>query len=176
MALFSLIFFPSGISVKGVFETFNKLKNVSAYERQLGQGAIPINEGLYPWSWTTSEVKNFKKLTGGLLVAPILSELILNREPERVTQWIDEVSAWPFTRIIPSHFENDIKANGKQLKSAFAFLDKTLASSSSKKPRSIFRNIFSGHQRPKVDDDDLNLLKQVSDVFTTLGIVAPKEI
>ena len=38
MALFGLTFFPSGIDVSGVFETFSQLKNVTDDMKSLGQG------------------------------------------------------------------------------------------------------------------------------------------
>ena len=165
MTLFGLIFFPSGIAVKGVIETFRLLQEVTPEATKLGEGTVPINGGLYPWSWPRSEEKNFKALSGGLLVAPILSELILNREPQRVTEWVEAVSKWSFRRIIPCHFENDIKADGKQFKSALQFLDKKARVAGAVDKRKV-----------QVEAADLSLLRKVSDVFTVLGIVAAKEI
>jgi hypothetical protein len=37
--------------------------------------------GIYPWDWVGDDVASFKALQGGLLVAPILQKLILNRYP-----------------------------------------------------------------------------------------------
>ena len=73
------------------------LSTVSTQARILGEGSLPF-AGLYPWTWVTSEEKNFQALQGGLLV----------REPRKVLAWADKVSQWPMKRIIPSHFENNI--------------------------------------------------------------------
>lgn len=135
MTIFSLCFFPANINVEGVIDTFSKLPKVKEDMRILGKGAIPIDGGLYPWSWVTSEVGNFKSLQGNaqspLLVAPILQKLILNREPERVLRWVDKVSKWPIKRIIPAHFQNNIKASNKQFSNAFDFLRKSKKSTTS---------------------------------------------
>ena len=68
------------------------------------------------------ETPSFRALQGGLLVAPILQKLILNREPQRVADWVNTVSRWPFKRIIPCHFANDIKGSPADFQSAFSFL------------------------------------------------------
>lgn len=157
MALFSLTFYPGGIDVMGILETLRNLPKVSSESALLGKGVIPISGGLYPWRWARSELPNFKSLQRGLLVAPILRELILNREPDAVLSWVERVSKWPIKRIIPSHLENNIKGTGQDFKNAFQFLRKT---------RSV-------DQSPGPLPEDLKLLRLLSDVFTKLGVVAP---
>ena len=156
MTLFSLIFFPSGIAVSNIIDAFSVLKKTSEESKLLGQGSVPFSGGLYPWSWVKSEELNFKKLQGGLLVAPILQKLIMDREPDRVLDWADKIAKWPIKRIIPSHMENNIKSNSKEFRNAFNFLE-------SETP-----------EGPRPDEDDFQLLNIVSDIFTTLGIVAPR--
>ena len=159
MVLFGLVFYPSGIEVSGVKESFDTLKEVNDDMRELGKGAIPINGGLYPWSWVRSEEKNFKALErSGLFVAPILSKLILDREPKKVLAWANDVSKWPIKRIIPCHYTNNIRAGGKDFKKAFDFLDSKKKSSNS------------------AMKEDLALLDGVSDVFTKLGVVAESKV
>ena len=41
----------------------------------------PDFAGIYPFDWVGDDVASFKALQGGLLVAPILQKLILNRYP-----------------------------------------------------------------------------------------------
>ena len=65
MCLFGLVFFPSGIEVSGVKESLDNLKYVDDDMKNLGEGAIPVNSGLYPWSWVRPEERNFKALQGG---------------------------------------------------------------------------------------------------------------
>ena len=154
MTLFGLTFFPSGIAVSPVGEALTALTKVSNEAKILGRDNVPF-DGLYPWRWVESEEKNFKALQGGLLVAPILRKLILDREPERVIEWADAVSRWPIKRIIPSHFENNIAASGSDFRRAFTFLE-------AGKP-----------QGPQPDERDMKLLSQLSEVFTKLGVVGP---
>lgn len=162
MVLFSLVFVPGGIAVKGFLETLKLLPRVTPTARLLGKGAIPISGGLYPWRWEKNEVKNFKALQGGVLVAPILRELILNREPEAVLSWADKISqSWSIKRIIPSHFENNIGATSKDFRKAFEFL--------------VAKDMTSiAYPRPL--DEDSSLLRAASDLLTKLGVVAPARV
>ena len=144
-------------------------------------------------------------MQGGLLVAPILRKLILDREPVKVLAWADQVSQWPMKRIIPAHFENNIKGNPYLLPSGFTlvilfvnhilikinlvtlFLSYWTTVSSGTE----FRAAFKFLERPRVvalngynpsvgpaqpDVKDLFLLDFVSDLFTKLGIVAPSQV
>lgn len=48
MVLFALTFQPSGIRVLDLSESLKKARNLPAAVRQLGRGAVPLDEGLYP--------------------------------------------------------------------------------------------------------------------------------
>lgn len=61
---------------------------------------------------------------GGLLVAPILQVLLLNRDPGPVLDWADRVAKWPFQRVIPCHLANDVSTTPKEFRKAFRFLEK----------------------------------------------------
>ena len=208
MALFGLCFYPSKIDVESPGKVVSMLSQVEPDMAVLGQGAIPGNGGLYPWSWRESEESSFRALQGkggrtasrsspALLVAPILQKLILNREPGRVLKWADKVSQWPIKRIIPAHFENDIKADGRSFRNAFNFLETGYAafegsggsgSSSGGGGLSGLSFLFNGRSSTKsaaanakanlagATSDDLALLDVVSEVFTKLGIVAPARV
>jgi len=161
MTLFGLFFYPAGIKVSGVLETLRKLPEVAPEARLLGKGALPA-AGLYPWSWQEKgEEKNFAALQKGLLVAPILRKLILNREPQRVLRWVDTISTWQFKRIIPSHFENDIAATGKDVRLAYQFL---------RGEAKVAAGAAAGAK------EDYFLLNTLSDVFTQTGVVAAAEV
>jgi hypothetical protein len=109
---------------------------------------------LYPWAWSQSEVPNFNSFKGYLLVAPILRELLLNREPEVVLDWVARVSRWNFKRIIPCHFENNVKTTNKEFYEAFNFL--------------------RGAKEKKVPNpDDCSLLSKASTLLQSLGILYP---
>jgi len=66
---------------------------------------------------------SFKAISGGLLVAPILQKLILNRNPIEVLDFADRVSQWPIQRIIPAHLKNNLQFTGKDYRAAFSFLE-----------------------------------------------------
>lgn len=171
MALFGLIFFPANIRVNGVFETLRQAPGLTPEVNLLGKDSIPISGGLYAWSWEQSEEESFKALQGGLLVAPILSKLILNREPERVLDWVERICKWRFRRIIPCHLENDIRSGPADFKTAFNFLINQDSSSSRTSKSTAGRTAAAG-----ATEADLSLLNQVSDLFTKLGIVAPARV
>lgn len=61
--------------------------------------------GVYPWDWVRDDVASFKAISGGLLVAPILQTLILNRSPVEVLDFADQVKKWDIERIIPGHLK-----------------------------------------------------------------------
>ena len=139
-------------------DIFDKLPFVQPQMSLLGEGAIPFSGGLYPWSWARSEQKSFRSLQGGLLVAPILRELILNREPERVLEWARRVSQWPIRRIIPCHLENNIITNGKAFLDAFSFLEASPSTTC-----------------PQPEKEDLSLLRTASELLTKFGIVEQRQ-
>ncbi len=90
----------------------------------------------------------------------------MDREPQKVLRWVDTVAQWPMKRIIPSHYENDIKVqNGQEFRNAFKFLDP---------PRAVPLPVSGGTAAPA--PADLALLNGVSDIFTKLGIVAPSQV
>lgn len=80
--------------------------------------------GLYPFEWSPHWRASFKALRkeGQLLVAPILQNLILNREIQAVLQWRDRVASWDFEQIIPCHFAAPIPCQPAQFSQAFSFL------------------------------------------------------
>lgn len=83
----------------------------------------PDFAGVYPWDWIGDDKASFNALKGGLLVAPILQQLILNREPIEVLDFADKVAKWPFKRIIPAHLKNNLQYTGKDYRAAFSFLE-----------------------------------------------------
>jgi hypothetical protein len=87
----------------------------------LRRAAAP--RSIYPWDWVGDDVASFRALQGGLLVAPILQQLILNRAPIEVLDFADAVAKWPIKRIVPAHLKNDLKYTGKDYRAAFGFLE-----------------------------------------------------
>ena len=79
--------------------------------KRLSEGSIPL--GLYPWAWDgDDDVKSFNAYKDRLFVPPILTKLILDREPEKTQEWVGRVVRnFDFERIIPGHLDNYIKAD-----------------------------------------------------------------
>ena len=127
--------------------------------RQLAEteGALPF--GVLPWAWARDDIPSFKALQGGLLCAPILQAIILNRFPDETRAWVDDVCKWPFRRIVPCHLANDVKAGPNQFRRAFAFLDED--------------SPVSKRGQPQALEVDFALLAKASGVLTKLGIIEP---
>ncbi|KAL3945020.1 MAG: hypothetical protein SGBAC_000877 [Bacillariaceae sp.] len=147
IALFGLFFTPSAIDIKDA--------DVALKERRPDINSEFI--GIYPWDWVRDDKASFDALTGGLLVAPILQTLILNRNPVEVLDFADAVSKWDIERIIPAHFMNDLKYNGADFKKAYTFLE----------------NGGEPKGQPKPLAGDLQLLKDAEQTLLAQGAIAP---
>jgi hypothetical protein len=169
MVQFGLVFFPSAIQVTTPFlpQTLIDAGKVPAELRNLGQGAIPGDGTLYPWSWPggDSDQRNFDAISenGRLFCPPILTKLILDREPDLTLAWVDTIAQrWPdMVRVIPCHLNNHVKvANSREFYQAFEPLRSR-----------------PGNLRPQwALGEDLALLQKASDLLTAVGVVAPSQV
>lgn len=113
VVLFGLFFNPAAIVIKDGNEAYsNRRPDIN-----------PDFAGIYPFDWVGDDISSFKALQGGLLVAPILQKLILNRYPVETLDFADKVAKWPIQRIIPAHLKNDLKYSGADYRKAFSFLE-----------------------------------------------------
>jgi hypothetical protein len=147
IALFGLFFTPSAIDIKDA--------DVAWRERRPDINSDFI--GIYPWDWVRDDKASFDALIGGLLVAPILQTLILNRAPIEVLDFADLVSKWDFQRIIPAHFKNDLKYTGVDFRRAYSFLE------DAGEPKG----------QPKPLEADLKLLRDAEVSLLSSGAIAP---
>jgi hypothetical protein len=163
MVQFGLIFFPSQIDVVPFGQALFESRQVDPSRRNLGQDAVPLS--LYPWTWHgNADVRNFETISqnGAPFCPPILTKLILDREPNRTLAWVDKVcERFPFQRVISCHLNNDIKATPKDFRGAFDVLR-------SRGPGSIVS------QRPLAED--LALLQKASDLLTKFGVVGQSQV
>lgn len=164
MVQFGLVFFPSQIDVVPVGEAFKESRQIDPSLRNLGIGAVPFE--LYPWAWhdNDADLKNFNAISqgGSLFCPPILTKLILDREPDRTLKWVDTVCRrFQFERVIPCHLNNNVKAGPKEFRAAFDVL-------LGRGPDSI----RSQRSLP----EDLALLQKASDSLTKLGVVGPSQV
>jgi hypothetical protein len=51
-----------------------------------------------------------------------LQTLILNRNTDEVSQWVDRIAQWPIKQVIPCHFASPIQADRQEFRQAFSFL------------------------------------------------------
>jgi hypothetical protein len=158
MVQFGLVFFPSQIEVVPFRRAVTEAFQIDPSMRTLGDGAVPFS--LYPWTWHSgdADLKNFETISqsGKIFCPPILTKLILDREPERVLEWVEAVvKRFDFVRIIPGHLANNIRSSPKEFKEAFEILN-------SNSERRV-------QQRPLAED--LALLQKASDLLTKLNIV-----
>jgi hypothetical protein len=164
MVQFGLVFFPSQINVVPAGEALKEARQVPRSMVNLGDGAVPLK--LYPWTWNgdDDDVNNFEVISqhGKLFSPPILTKLILDREPTRTLEWVDTVCLrFPdMKRIIPCHLNNNVKASAKDFSEAFDCL------------RSTTDKVIP--QRPLAED--LALLQKASDLLTQLHVVAPSAV
>ena len=147
VALFGLYFTPSSIEVK----------EAGAAWKERRPDINPDFLGVYPWDWVQDETPSFKALTGGLLVAPILQTLLLNRNPIEVLDFASTVGKWDIERIIPAHFKNNLVYSGKDFRKAYTFLE------ASGVPPGL----------PKPLEADLKFLKESEQGLIASGAIAP---
>jgi Domain of unknown function (DUF4336) len=118
VTLFSLYFQPSALKIAGFVQSIRDCGKAPDRTRQ-------AYFGWYPYNWQPDWQQSFAALCGQerLLVAPILQQLILNRDPKAVIEWSDRVAAWSFERIVPCHFAAPVVAGPAEFRQAFAFLE-----------------------------------------------------
>lgn len=110
-------------------------------------------------------------------MAPILQKLILNREPDRVLEWVNKVGEWPIERIIPCHFANDIKASSADFKKAFEFLLEPEKKGPLQSLLSVFDSFDSKKSKnscPVGEEGDIALLSNISKQLTAQGVLYPE--
>ena len=149
VVLFGLFFMPAAITIKDVKTALD--------ERRPDIDSDFL--GIYPWDWTGDEEASWKGLTGdrGLLVAPILQVLLLNRSPVEVLDFADKVAKWTVERIIPGHLKNNIKATAKDYRDSFGFLEQ--------------KGVPKGFPKPL--DADLQTLRDAEVSLIKSGAIVP---
>ena len=160
MVQFGLVFFPSQIEVVPFGKALAEAGNIDPSMTSLGVGVVPAN--LYPWTWhdNNADLANFNAISqnGKLFCPPILTKLILDREPQKTLDWVDRITKrFGFTHVIPGHLNNYVKASPKEFSAAFDPL------------RSNPKNGKVYPQRALAED--LALLQEASDLLSKFGVV-----
>ncbi|MEM9215539.1 MAG: DUF4336 domain-containing protein [Cyanobacteria bacterium P01_F01_bin.150] len=122
--------------------------------------------GIYPFNWRDDWETSFNKLHGNgrLFVAPILQQLIFNRDPETVLAWRDRVCQWDFQQIIPCHLHGPIAATPDALHRAFSFLE-----------TGTTQEAVPGGQQGGLPVEDFFTIKQIDKRLNRLRITQPSK-
>jgi len=170
ICIFALLFGTTAIEVQSTPEAIRDALRSPALE--LGwSGLLPCN---YAQRWEST----FEAIQGGgsngLLVPPILTELVLNRYlSSDVWSFVEEVAtAWSDAELIlPAHFDTPVAAGVSEWRDAFrrAFGEPgglgLLQSSGGELPA----------RGPQPQEADLEFIRNISDSLTNLGIIDPPE-
>jgi Domain of unknown function (DUF4336) len=117
IVLFTFYFRPGCLEIA---QTLPMLKAVSSAPDRSRRAFL----GLYPFHWQKHWDQSFQAIQnqGRPFVAPILQQLILNRNPTHTLAWVERVATWDFQTIISCHFAAPIAAGREDWRQAFAFL------------------------------------------------------
>ncbi len=120
IALFAFYFQPSALDVPGLREALREARHAPDRSRQ-------AYFGLYPFRWKPTWEASFRALhqEGHPFVAPVLQTLILNRDPQRVRDWVMQVTQWYLEQVIPCHLDAPIAITREDFRAAFAFLEQS---------------------------------------------------
>lgn len=145
VALFSFYFRASSLKVKGVWQTLQDA-------RKTRDRTSKNYFGLYPFDWQPNWEQSFERLSDGgrLLVAPILQTLILNRQPQQVLNWVENIAQWEIEQIIPCHLDAPVMATGVDVKRAFSFLRKNAEVSLPPDDIAYMRGLDAALQRSRI--------------------------
>lgn len=155
ISLFAIYLRPSALKMISLGQVFRDALKAPNHSKK-------AYFGLFPFNWQDNWKQSFDALRGGgrLFVAPILQALILNQSPRQVIDWADEVATWGFQQIIPCHFDAPIKANPRQFRQAFAFLEKQPLVSKDLKYQVL-------------PEEDFEFIKELEEELLRRGIATP---
>lgn len=147
VALFTFYFRPSALDIANLVPSVREALKAPDRSKK-------AFFGWYPFQWKAGWQRSFEALRKHrLIVAPILQRLILNREPQVVIDWADQVASWDFERIIPCHLDAPIAADAQEFRAAFGFLEQ--------------------HSDRTLPDEDFELLKAIEQGLIQTGITPP---
>lgn len=90
--------------------------------------------------------KDFEALSRpAAVVNPLLRFIVYRRCPKQAAEWVQDVAAWPFTRIVPAHLQAPFDCTPQQFLEAFGFL-------------------FEKQSSWEPDDEQLGFLRSVRDI------------
>ena len=120
ICLFALYFQASSLEVPNWLAVWQDSRGAADH-------SLKAYFGLFPFKWKKDWRQTFDTLRGGgrLLVAPILQQLILNRQPQETLNWANKIATWDFSRLISCHFDAPVAVKPEEFRQAFSFLEKS---------------------------------------------------
>ena len=120
ICLFALYFQASSLEVPNWLAVWQDSRGAADH-------SLKAYFGLFPFKWKKDWRQTFDTLRGGgrLLVAPILQQLILNRQPQETLNWANKIATWDFSRLISCHFDAPVAVKPEEFRRAFSFLEKS---------------------------------------------------
>jgi len=174
IALFALFFQSSAIDAQTVPEAVRDAFKSGA--KDLGWA------GFLPWTFREDWEASFDALRGGrdgpggLIVAPILSELILNRYlTSDVWPFVEDItSSWSdMESIVPAHFEAPVTASAGDWRDAFRRAFGQPPGGLEWPLSEVLDRVAPG---PKPLEADLQYLRNISKFLTETSVIDPPEV
>ena len=106
-----------------------------------------------------------------LFVAPVVGTFVYENVPTPVMDWVQRVSAWNFTRIVPAHFDAPIEAGPKEWNAAFAFLRDTKPTTTEGVDGGVDKAGGKSGAAAYYPDDDMILLRGVEGFLKRTGVI-----
>jgi len=168
ICLFALYFQSSPLQVTA--EPDGTLSGAASFFRSAFPPEVPAAArklgwlGFIAWRWRPGWQSSFTALRNGgkPIVPPILQEIVLAREPEKVYQFAERVAAdFAFSTIVPAHFDAPIAAAPQDWLAAF----RTLAPPAPLPP---------GMLPSVLPDADLAFLREFERQLVASGTIRPR--
>mmetsp|Transcript_3065 Transcript_3065/g.5802 ORF Transcript_3065/g.5802 Transcript_3065/m.5802 type:complete len:263 (-) Transcript_3065:429-1217(-) len=157
------------------------VKTIPTFQNWFKSEKFPAFEGFFPFEWPEDKWRaSFGRLSGRLLVPPILENFILNRGPNKALDWADKVGSLKFNKIIPAHFEAPISANPREFRSAFEFLEDEYLAGSKSKVKSQFNSVLSAmtvvwaRKDTRLPEEDMIYLRDIDNFFVQNNVSPPR--
>ncbi len=152
ITLFTFYFQASGLEIQNLVPSIRDALKAPDRSRKL-------LFGWYPFHWKNGWQRSFEALRKNkLIVAPILQTLILNRLPQTVIDWANQVASWDFDRVISCHLDAPVDATPQEFRQAFGFLEKEPIAGAKSLP-----------------SEDFSLLKDLEKVLILTRITPPPQ-
>ncbi|CAM9600890.1 unnamed protein product [Chrysoparadoxa australica] len=123
-----------------------------------------------------AQKSTFNIISQSLIVSPVFRTFVLSRIKPSVRDFVDDVTKWPFQRIIPCHYAAPVKAGPAEYRRAFAFAFTTEQAALKRGGPSWLSNLGLGSPaQPKdnlagIPESDLAALKQVEGFLQEAGL------